>query len=205
VIDLLVATRNEGKLTELRALLSGEAVKIVTLAAHPEVGEIEETGETFEQNAALKARFAARQTGLWTLGEDSGISVSALDGAPGVRSARFAGVHGDDDANNRKLIESLQGKDDRGARYECSLALADPSGEIVSTVQGISEGRIIDTPRGSGGFGYDPYFVPEGESRTNAELSAREKAALSHRGRAIRAFIPMLRLHLKLRPAEPGA
>ncbi len=204
MIHLLVATRNEGKLRELRTLLAGEPLQLESLATHPEVGEVDETGETFEENAALKASYAARATGLWSVGEDSGIVVDALGGAPGIRSARYAGVHGDDDANNRKLIEALDGVEGRTARYVCALTLADPTGEVVSTVHGVSEGQIVDRPRGSGGFGYDPYFVPEGESRTNAELSEREKSAISHRGRAARAFIPVLRLHLGLPSVEPG-
>lgn len=204
MIHVLVATRNEGKLRELRTLLSGQPIQLESLAAHVEVGEVEETGETFEENAKLKAGHAARKTGLWTIGEDSGIEVDALGGAPGIRSARYAGVHGDDAANNRKLIEALKGADDRTARYLCALALASPGGEIVSTVRGACEGRIVDEPRGTGGFGYDPYFVPEGETLTNAELTEREKSALSHRGRAVRALIPILRLHVGLPSVEPG-
>lgn len=204
MIHLLVATRNEGKLRELRELLAGEPLRLESLAAHVEVGEVDETGDSFDANARLKAAAAARATGLWTVGEDSGIEVDALGGAPGIRSARYAGVHGDDAANNRKLIEALKGVDERGARYVCVLALADPTGEVVATVNGVSEGQIVDEPRGSGGFGYDPHFVPEGETRTNAELSDREKSALSHRGRAVRAFIPILRLHLGLPGVEPG-
>lgn len=201
---MLVATRNEGKLRELRTLLSGEPLRLESLAAHVRVGEVDETGETFEENAKLKAAHAARKTGLWTIGEDSGIEVDALGGAPGIRSARYAGVHGDDAANNRKLIEALKGVDDRTARYVCALALASPTGEVVSMVRGASEGRIVDEPRGTGGFGYDPYFVPEGETRTNAELTELEKSALSHRGRAVRALIPILRLHVGLPSVEPG-
>ncbi len=201
---LLVASRNPGKLRELRGLLAGEEVCLDTLTSHENVGEIDETGDTFEANAGLKASHAARETGLWTLGEDSGIEVAALDGAPGVRSARYAGVHGDDAGNNRKLISELRGIENRAARYVCALALANPQGEVVAAVHGVSEGQILDAPRGSGGFGYDPYFVPEGETRTNAELSESEKSAISHRGRALRAFIPILRLHLGLRPTDPG-
>ncbi len=204
MIHVLVATRNEGKLRELRTLLSGEPLRLESLAAHVRVGEVDETGETFEENAKLKAAHAARKTGLWTIGEDSGIEVDALGGAPGIRSARYAGVHGDDAANNRKLIEALKGVDDRTARYVCALALASPTGEVVSMVRGASEGRIVDEPRGTGGFGYDPYFVPEGEMRTNAELTELEKSALSHRGRAVRALIPILRLHVGLPSVEPG-
>ena len=201
---LLIASRNPGKLRELRRLLAGEEICLDTLASHQNVGEIDETGDTFEANAGLKASHGARQTGLWTLGEDSGIVVDALGGAPGVLSARYAGVHGDDAGNNRKLISELQGVENRTARYVCALALANPQGEVVATVHGVSEGRIIDEPRGRRGFGYDPHFVPDGETRTNAELSDSEKSSISHRGRALRAFIPILRLHLGLRPVDPG-
>ncbi len=204
MIHVLVATRNEGKLRELRTLLSGEPLRLESLAAHVRVGEVDETGETFEENAKLKAAHAARKTGLWTIGEDSGIEVDALGGAPGIRSARYAGVHGDDAGNNRKLIEALNGVGDRTARYVCALALASPGGEIVATVRGASEGKIVDEARGTGGFGYDPYFVPGGETRTNAELTEHEKSALSHRGRAVRALIPILRLHVGLPSVEPG-
>lgn len=204
MIHVLLATRNEGKLRELRTLLSGQPIQLESLEAHVEVGEVDETGDVFEENARLKAGHGARKTGLWTIGEDSGIEVDALGGAPGVRSARYAGVHGDDDANNRKLIEALKGVDDRSARYLCALALANPEGQIVSTVRGASEGRIVDEPRGTGGFGYDPHFVPEGETRTNAELTEREKSAQSHRGRAVRALIPILRLNVGLPSVEAG-
>jgi XTP/dITP diphosphohydrolase len=195
---LLLATRNSGKLRELEQLLSGEPINLETLAAHPDVDDVEETGDTFEANAELKATHAARATGLWSLGEDSGISVDALGGAPGIYSARYAGTHGDDEANNRKLIEALRGEPNRAARYVCAMALASPDGEIVTTLRGISAGHIVDEPRGRRGFGYDPYFVSEGETRTNAELTDEEKSAQSHRGRAVRALVPMLRLHLEL-------
>ena len=202
--SLLVATRNEHKLRELRALLSSEPIRLESLAAHVEVGEVDETGATFEANARLKASYAAEKTGLWALGEDSGIVVDALGGEPGVRSARYSGVHGDDAANNRKLVGALKGMDDRSARYVCSIALANPEGKVVSTVHGVSEGAIIDEPRGQGGFGYDPHFVATGETRTNAELDEREKSAISHRGRAARALIPVLRMHLGLPSVEPA-
>ncbi len=115
-----------------------------------------------------------------------------------MRSARYAGAHGDDEANNRKLIDALRGESNRAAHYVCALALASPDGEIVTTVRGIAPGQIIDEPRGKGGFGYDPYFVSADETRTNAELTDDEKSALSHRGRAVRALVPLLRLHLEL-------
>jgi XTP/dITP diphosphohydrolase len=198
---VLLATRNEGKIREFRQLLAGEPLTVETLAAHEELGDVEETGKTFEENAVLKASHFARATGLWTIAEDSGLVVDALGGAPGVLSARYAGVHGDDAANNARLIAELQGKEDRRARYVCSLVLAQPDGTIAVSVQGVCEGHIVDQPRGTGGFGYDPHFITNGESRTNAELPPRDKNAISHRGQALRGFMPLLRVHL----SGPGA
>lgn len=195
---LLLATRNEGKVRELRGLLGGVGVHVETLASHPEAGEVPETGETFEENARAKALHAALATGLLAVGEDSGLVVDSLDGAPGVRSARYAGVHGDDDANTAKLLRELEGQEARGARYVCALALASPSGEIVASARGTCEGRIADEPRGKAGFGYDPVFIAERAPRyTMAELDPRDKALISHRGQAMRAFVPLLRVHLE--------
>jgi XTP/dITP diphosphohydrolase len=197
---LLLATRSAGKLRELRPLLAGlagEGLALETLAAHPEVRSPEEAGESFEENARLKAGAAAGAAGLWTLGEDSGLEVDALGGAPGVRSARYSGAHGDDAANNARLLRELGSSASRRARYVCVAALARPDGVVVATARGVCEGTIAASPRGSGGFGYDPLFVPDGETRTMAELSPREKEALSHRGRAIRALLPELRSHLR--------
>ncbi len=195
---LLLATRNEGKLRELEALLREEPIRMETLATHPEAGKVEESGKTFEQNARLKATHAARCTGLWAVGEDSGLEVDALNGAPGVRSARYSGRQGNDAANNAKLMRELKGVEDRSARYVCVMALARPDGEIVATTRGTCKGRLTETARGNGGFGYDPYFISERQqqNRTMAELEPSEKDAISHRGQATRAFIPLLRLHL---------
>lgn len=197
---LLLATRNEGKVRELRALLAREGIPVETLASQPDAGEVDESGETFEENARLKAAHAARHSGLWSLGEDSGLEVDALNGAPGVRSARYGGVHGDDLANNSRLIRDLKGERNRAARYVCQVALANPDGEIVATARGVCEGQIVDEPRGQGGFGYDPYFVPAGKSRTMAELPPQAKNAISHRGQAMRAFLGLLRMHLNGSP-----
>ena len=195
---LLLATRNEGKVREMRTLLLGLGVRVETLASHPEAGEVEETGATFEENARVKALHAARATGLLAIGEDSGLVVHALGGEPGVRSARYAGVHGDDSANCEKLLRELCDAADRSARYVCSIALATPEGEILASAQGACEGSIAEEPRGKGGFGYDPVFVPERSARhTMAELEPRDKALISHRGQAMRAFVPLLRVHLE--------
>lgn len=195
-MSVLLATRNAGKIREFAQLLAGEPVQVETLGAHPELGDVEETGETFDENARIKASYFAQASGMWTIAEDSGLVVDALGGEPGVYSARYAGEHGDDAANNEKLIRELQGLEDRSARYVCAIVLARPDGEIAVSVQGVCEGQIVDKPRGSGGFGYDPHFMATGETRTNAELPPRDKNALSHRGQAIRTFAPLLRIHL---------
>jgi XTP/dITP diphosphohydrolase len=194
---LVLATRNEGKLRELRELLRDSGIELETLAAHPGVEDVEETGETFDDNACLKASEAARSTGGWALGEDSGLVVDALEGAPGVRSARFAGEHGDDAANNARLLAELAGVTRRTCRYVCAMALARPDGEVVSVVRGSCKGTVLAEARGEGGFGYDPLFLPEGETRSMAELSPQEKATISHRGRAARSMLPLLLRHLR--------
>lgn len=194
---LLLATRNEGKARELRELLGSVDIPVETLASHPEAPDVEENAESFEANARLKATQAATATGMWSIAEDSGLVVDKLGGAPGVRSARYAGVHGDDAANIAKLLRELEGETQREARYVCVVALARPDGEIVATGHGTCEGEIGEEPRGSHGFGYDPVFIPERAPQcTMAELERREKGLISHRGQAMRSFIPLLRVHL---------
>jgi XTP/dITP diphosphohydrolase len=196
VTQLLLATRNVGKLRELEQLLEEarlEGLEVETLAGHAGVGEVEETGRTFEENARLKAAHVARATGLWTLADDSGLEVEALGGAPGVRSARYAGRHGDNAANNARLLRELEGVTDRQACFVCVAALARPDGQVVAAERGVCRGSITDKPRGARGFGYDPCFLADGESRTMAELSPGEKGAISHRGRALRALLPALK------------
>lgn len=185
---LVVATTNRGKLAELRRILADLPVELVAmddLGVHAP----DETGATFEDNAALKARHAAEATGLPAVADDSGLQVDALGGAPGVRSARYAGEDGDDAANNARLLQELAGvrDEDRTARFVCVAALATPHGQIW-TRRGVMEGRIVHAPRGDGGFGYDPLFVAAGESRTNGELPPHVKDARSHRGAAFRAI-----------------
>lgn len=198
-MKLLLATRNAGKLREFHQLLAGFPVELVTLDSVPTAVEVEETGDTFEANARLKATGYARQADCWTIAEDSGLVVDALGGAPGIHSARYSGVHGDDDANNRKLIHELQGVSGRSARYVAAIVLARADGTVVAVAQGVCEGSIVDEPRGKGGFGYDPHFIATGETRTNAELDPREKHAISHRGQGLRTFLPLLRAQLGLR------
>jgi XTP/dITP diphosphohydrolase len=199
-LRLLLATRNPGKLRELRAILDGVPVELVGLR---EVGlgtppEVEETGATFLDNARLKARAYAAWSGLAAVADDSGLEVDALGGAPGVRSARYAGEGASDQANLEKLLEELEGVPParRRARFRCAAVLTDPPGLVPEWrewhAEATWEGRIIEAPRGSGGFGYDPVFLPDGWDRTSAEVDAATKDAASHRGRAFRAIRPAI-------------
>ncbi len=201
---LVVATRSAHKLAELRTLLDVPHAELVSLDDLRVEGDIDETGATFEANAALKARHAARATGLPALADDSGLEVDALGGGPGVRTRRYAGEHATDAENNAKLLAALDGLPPgrRGARYVCVLALARPDdagprgGIPVTLVRGTCRGRIATAPRGSGGFGYDPIFEPRSEApggRTLGEWSAEAKNAISHRGAAARRMSPILR------------
>lgn len=181
---LVIASRNRHKVDEFRALLGVPGLVLSGADEWPGAPLVHEDGNTFEENAAKKAVALARATGQWALADDSGLEVEALGGAPGVHSAVFAGEPRDDQANNRKLLDALRGVSNRRARFRAVLALASPSGR-VETVEGVCEGRIAWEPRGSGGFGYDPLFVPEGYDKTFAEMTPAEKNALSHRGRAV--------------------
>jgi len=202
---LLVATHSVHKLGELRELLRLDRGELVSLDDLGIADEPAETGETFATNARIKARFGARRTGLPTLADDSGLEVDALDGGPGVRTRRYAGPDASDLDNNAKLLAELDGlpPERRRARYVCVLALATPSAGAgprdavpIRLVRGTTRGRIATAPRGSGGFGYDPIFEPDGEppgGRTFGQWSAAEKNAVSHRGRAARRMTPILR------------
>ncbi|MFB9675648.1 RdgB/HAM1 family non-canonical purine NTP pyrophosphatase [Streptosporangium vulgare] len=192
---VVLATRNAGKIAELRRILADASipVEIVGLEGFPEIGDVAETGLTFAENALLKAHAVAQQSGLPAIADDSGLCVDALNGMPGIFSARWSGRHGDDLANLDLLLAQVSDvpAEHRGAHFACAAALALPSGEERVT-EGALHGVIINAPRGSGGFGYDPILVPEGETRTTAELSAAEKDAISHRGRAFRALAPII-------------
>lgn len=194
---LVLATHNAHKVEEMRDLLEGLPVDLVGMDAYPGVPEPEETGETFAENARIKAIAAAQATSAWALADDSGICVDALGGRPGVYSARWAGPGSGAPQWIEKTLKELEGVESerRTARYICALALADPEGQIVSESEGTFEGRIADAPRGSGGFGYDPLFLVDNDpqGRTAAELTPAEKHALSHRGAAVRALLPELR------------
>jgi XTP/dITP diphosphohydrolase len=187
-MKLLIATRNRHKLEEIRAILALHGVACVGLGEIPDAPEVVEDGDTFEANAIKKAASLARVTGLWTLADDSGLEVDALDGDPGVRSARYAGEPSDDGANNRKLLAALANHTNRRARFRCVIALADPGGH-VRTVSGACPGVILTSPRGRAGFGYDPLFVPDGADRTFAELDAATKNRISHRARALQEAV----------------
>jgi len=183
-MKLLIATGNAHKLREIRQIFKLPGLDILGMDSFSDAPEVVEDGETFEANAVKKAITLCRETGLWTLADDSGLEVDALDGAPGVYSARYAGEHGDYLANNNKLLDELAGVGDRTARFQCAIALASPGGD-VRVVEGSCEGRIGYEPRGSDGFGYDPLFIPDGYDVTFSEMSVENKNAISHRGRAL--------------------
>jgi XTP/dITP diphosphohydrolase len=199
-MELVLASGNAKKLAELRLALSGIDVRLLAPSDVGGLPEVVEDLPTFAGNAARKARAAALHTGRWALADDSGLEVDALGGAPGVLSARFAGRHGDDAANNRLLLERLSDVPDerRGARFVCALALAAPDGATALAVEGTARGRILHAPRGDGDFGYDPLFLftEDGFAETGkgfAELSPEAKGRVSHRGRALRALRDGLR------------
>ncbi|GAA1893204.1 RdgB/HAM1 family non-canonical purine NTP pyrophosphatase [Asanoa iriomotensis] len=194
---MLLATNNAKKLVELQrildAALGGGAIELVSLKDVESYPEVPETGLTFAENALLKAREGASRTGLPTIADDSGIAVDALNGMPGVLSARWAGKHGDDTANNDLLLAQVSDFADehRSAAFVCAAALVTPGGR-EHLVEGRQQGHLLRSPRGSGGFGYDPLFVGEGQEKTNAELSPAEKDAISHRGKALRALAKVI-------------
>ena len=203
-MELVIASRNPKKTEELRELLAPLGVVVRSAAEFPDLPEVEEDGRTFAENAEKKAMQTARLTGRWALGEDSGLEVDALGGAPGVYSARFSGPGATDESNNAKLMAELAGipPERRGARYVCHVALADPSGAIRLSIERTCRGRITTEPRGSNGFGYDPYFLIPEYHRTFGELSPLVKRHLSHRGRALAALLPeMKRLLAQVEPA----
>lgn len=189
----MLATRNQGKVSELEQLLAGTGIAVVSLAAFPAAPEVEETGETFAANALLKAQAAARHTGLVALADDSGLEVDALGGRPGVYSARFAGPHASDADNNRKLLDLLASVPDaqRTCRFRSAVAIVRPDGRS-DVAEGACEGRVLHSPRGTDGFGYDPLFLVPELGKTFAELSIDEKNQISHRGRALRLALELL-------------
>ncbi|HLY33221.1 MAG TPA: RdgB/HAM1 family non-canonical purine NTP pyrophosphatase [Jatrophihabitantaceae bacterium] len=187
---ILLASRNAKKLAELRRILVPRVphLEVVGLDDVPHYDEVPESGATFADNALLKAREGYAHTGMPTIADDSGLTVDALNGMPGVLSARWAGAHGDDEANLRLVLAQLADVPDErlGAAFVAAVALAGPLGEIV--VHGQMDGHLVREPRGTGGFGYDPIFVPDGTDLTSAELDPDTKDLLSHRGKALRAL-----------------
>lgn len=191
---LVLGTRNKKKLGELQLLLGPIGLELKTLDAFANSLEVDETGDSFAANAALKATQQALAIGAWVLGEDSGLAVDALGGAPGIYSARFSGDDATDAKNNTLLLEKLKGlpPEKRTAHYVCSAAISDPSGRVRCTSEGTCQGRILSDYMGSGGFGYDPLFEIMEYHRTFGELSPTVKAAISHRSRAMRGLVPKL-------------
>ena len=187
---IVLATRNAGKIKELNDLLAGYGLTVLGLADFPEIGEIEETGVTFAENAALKARTVAQATGLVALADDSGLVVDALGGAPGVYSARYSDPGATDERNNEKLLNVMKDVPEakRGCRFVSLVAAIAPNGEEI-LAEGRWEGRVLSAPRGNGGFGYDPLFLDPELNQSAAELSREDKNARSHRGRALRALL----------------
>jgi len=195
--ELLIATGNAGKLREIRTLLGDLPLTLLSLTDFPSIEEVAETGSTFAENAALKALGYAQQAGVLTLADDSGLEVDALAGTPGVRSARYLGENVSYADRISALLTALKNveNDKRSARFVCALAIASPNREILYRTQAMCEGYIGDAPRGSGGFGYDPVFVPHGFTQTFGELPADIKNEISHRGQALvkaRQFIASL-------------
>jgi XTP/dITP diphosphohydrolase len=194
-MKIVLASRNKHKIGEWQATL-GKYVGGIELLSLDEVGiteDIEEDGETFEENALIKARAAAR-SGYFSIGEDSGLAVDALGGAPGVYSARYAGEHGNDAKNNALLLENLAAKTDRSAKFVCAIGFVDPAHpEEGHTFRGETPGVILHEARGEGGFGYDPLFYYEAAGKTFSEMSGEEKNAVSHRGQAIALFAEYLK------------
>jgi XTP/dITP diphosphohydrolase len=192
---LVLATANPGKLAELSRILAGGrvGVELVGLGDFPGAPDVAETEATFAGNALIKARAIAAFTGLPSVADDSGLCCEAMNGMPGVLSARWSGKHGDDAANLALLLGQLADVPDdrRGAQFACAAALVLPSGREHVT-EGSVSGHLLREPRGTGGFGYDPIFVPDGDHRTTAEMSGAEKDAISHRGRAFRALAPVI-------------
>lgn len=192
---VVLATRNQHKVAELRRILAAAEldVELVGTDEFPDLPDVRETGTTFAANALLKAHDVAQRTGCVAVADDSGLCVDALNGMPGILSARWAGTHGDDAANLALVLAQMADVPSarRGASFHCAAAVATPDGE-ERVVEGVLSGSLADAPRGENGFGYDPIFVPAGYAVTTAELTPHEKDAISHRGQAFRALVPVL-------------
>ncbi len=191
---IILASRNQKKVGEISDLLSPHEIQVQCVADFPDVPEVVEDGTTFGENAAKKAVQTAHAKSQWTIGEDSGLMIDALHGAPGIYSARFSGEDATDEQNNTKMIQELQNvpTEKRTAAYICNVALSNPQGEICLQVEASCRGRMTETPRGQNGFGYDPYFEIIELHKTFGELAPIVKQHLSHRARAFERFIPQL-------------
>jgi XTP/dITP diphosphohydrolase len=190
-MKLVLATRNKGKIVELQRIIAEvmPEVELIGTDSFPNLDDVEETEDSFIGNALLKAHAVAKATGLPAIADDSGLSVNALDGAPGIFSARYAGAHGDDLANLNKVLKNMEGVLDRSAAFHCAAAFAKPDGfELVVEEKLI--GRLTTTPIGESGFGYDPIFIPDGFEITTAQMDPALKDQISHRGMAFRALVP---------------
>ena len=193
-VKLVLATRNSGKVIEFRRILeelAPGAVELISIDQFPDLIDVEETGATFEENSLLKARYTSQATGLPAIADDSGLCVDALDGGPGILSARWAGKHGDDQANLQKVLDQLKGvpDDKRGAHFLCVTSLVLPDGR-ERVAEGRFEGSILRAAIGTNGFGYDPIFQPEGLAISSAQMSAKDKDLVSHRGKSLRSIAP---------------
>lgn len=192
---LLVASTNDGKIKEIREQLKDFNFEIVALKKFPQLQDIKEDGDSFKENALKKARVSAKETGLLTLADDSGLEVDALDGRPGIYSARYSGKNASDEKNNKKLLEELKDipKNKRCARFRCVMAIYDPENNYNATVNGKCEGRILESQQGKNGFGYDPLFYVNSEKKAMAELSADKKNEISHRAVALNKMKKLLK------------
>lgn len=193
MLKILIATRNTGKVKEIAGFLADLPIQVLSLDDFTDIFEPEETGKTFAANAALKANSYALQTGVWALADDSGLEVEALNNAPGIYSARYAGVAASDTERIEKLLEEIGAAENRCARFVCAMAVADETGELKFTTEGICDGQIAFKAHGNGGFGYDPIFIPNGFSGTFGELPNEIKQQISHRKRAIDEIIQQIR------------
>ena len=189
--ELVIATRNLGKLEEFKVLMKDLPIEIKCLEDFDAIEEPAETGRTFAANARMKAQYYAKKTGVPCIADDSGLEVQALDGAPGVRSARYAGEKATDAENNEKLLHIMKFQVKRTCRFRCALAVALPNGKVLHEVDGICEGMLLHAPLGEGGFGYDPLFWSTELHKGMAEASIQEKNKISHRGKAIRKLVAL--------------
>lgn len=191
---VIIASTNQGKLKEFKELMKGLSVEVKSLKDFPEIGDIEENGTSFAENAYIKAKAVFDATGCLSIADDSGLEVDALDGAPGIYSARYAGEEKNDTANNEKLLSEMNAVSDenRGAQFHCAIVAIDQNGTRYDA-EGIVRGHILRTPQGENGFGYDPLFYIEEFGRTTAELSMDEKNKISHRGQAVRQIVEILK------------